>query len=116
MALSGSILFHNPRCSKSREAVALLESKKIDFRIVEYIKEPYTEADLHSLLELLGMEPSQLIRKKDDLYSELNLAEKSEAELLKAMVKNPALIERPIFFHNKKAVVGRPPENILDIL
>lgn len=116
MALSGSILFHNPRCSKSREALALLEKKEVDVKVVEYLKDPYSEADLKSLLKLLDMEPSELARKKDDLYGELKLSGKSEAEHLKAMVKHPALVERPIFFHNKKAVVGRPPENVLEIL
>lgn len=116
MALNGSILFHNPRCSKSREALALLEKKKVDVKVIEYLKEPYSESDLTLLLKLLDMQPSELTRKKDELYADLKLSGQTEADHFKAMIKHPALVERPIFFHNKKAVVGRPPESILKIL
>lgn len=113
-----STLYHNPRCSKSREALQLLEAKgcKPDVRL--YLDMPPTAKELKELLATLGISARQLLRKTEDAYKELNLADEklSEAALIKTMVANPKLIERPIFINNGKAVVGRPPENVLTIL
>ena len=111
-------LYHNPRCSKSREALALLQTRGCEPEIVLYIDTPPTAKHLKELLATLGIDARQLIRKTEDAYKELNLADEklSDAALIKAMVANPKLIERPIFINNGHAVVGRPPENVLDIL
>ena len=111
-------LYHNPRCSKSREALALLQASGCEPEIVLYLDTPPTTKQLKELLATLSINARQLIRKTEDAYKELNLADEklSEAALIKAMVANPKLIERPIFINNRKAVVGRPPENVLDIL
>ncbi len=111
-------LYHNPRCSKSREALALLQAKGCEPDIVLYLDAPPTAKQLKELLTRLGINARQLIRKTEDAYKELNLADEklSDAALIKAMVANPKLIERPIFINSGKAVVGRPPENVLAIL
>ena len=111
-------LYHNPRCSKSREALALLQANGCEPDIVLYIDTPPTAKQLKALLATLGITARQLMRKTEDAYKELNLADEklSEAALIKAMVTNPKLIERPIFMNNGKAIVGRPPENVLAIL
>ncbi|SFM49071.1 arsenate reductase (glutaredoxin) [Marinobacter zhejiangensis] len=111
-------IFHNPRCSKSRQTLALLEEKGLQPEIIRYLETPPTEAELNTILDLLGVEPRQLMRTKEDLYAELNLAnpELSREELIQAMAENPKLIERPIVIHGGKAVLGRPPENVLEIL
>ena len=111
-------LYHNPRCSKSREALALLQANGCEPDIVLYIDTPPTAKQLKALVATLGITARQLIRKTEDAYKELNLADEklSEAALIKAMVTNPKLIERPIFMNNGKAIVGRPPENVLAIL
>ena len=111
-------LYHNPHCSKSREALALLQAKGCEPDIVLYLDAPPTAKQLKELLTRLGINARQLIRKTEDAYKELNLADEklSDAALIKAMVANPKLIERPIFINSGKAVVGRPPENVLAIL
>lgn len=115
--MSNVIIYHNPRCSKSRQTLALIEGKGITPAIVEYLKQPPTVAELKELLTKLNLSPHKLIRKKEQAYTELNLSEKnSEASLLKAMVLHPVLIERPIVVKGNKACLGRPPENVLEIL
>jgi len=111
-------LYHNPRCSKSREALALLQANGCEPDIVLYIDTPPTAKQLKVLVATLGITARQLIRKTEDAYKELNVADEklSEAALIKAMAANPKLIERPIFMNNGKAIVGRPPENVLAIL
>jgi arsenate reductase (glutaredoxin) len=111
-------LYHNPRCSKSRDALALLQAKGCDPDIVLYLDTPPTAKQIKELLSNLGIDARQLLRKTEDAYKELGLANEklSEAALIKAMVANPKLIERPIFIHQGKAVIGRPPENVLSIL
>ncbi|RYY76400.1 MAG: arsenate reductase (glutaredoxin) [Gammaproteobacteria bacterium] len=111
-------LYHNPRCSKSRDALALLHAKGCEPDIVLYLDNPPTAKKLKELLATLGINARQLLRKTEDAYKELNLADEklSETALIKAMVTNPKLIERPIFINNGKATVGRPPENVLTIL
>jgi len=111
-------LYHNPRCSKSREALALLEANGCKPEVVLYLDTPPTAKQLKTLLASLDISARQLLRKTEDLYKELNLADEklSEAALIKAMVANPKLIERPIFINGDRAIVGRPPENVLTIL
>ncbi|MES2823968.1 MAG: arsenate reductase (glutaredoxin) [Pseudomonadota bacterium] len=111
-------LYHNPRCSKSREALALLQAKGLQPNLVLYLENPPTTKVLTELLTLLKISARQLLRKNEDAYKELNLANEklSETALIKAMVSNPKLIERPIAINGSKAIIGRPPENVLSIL
>lgn len=111
-------LYHNPRCSKSREALTLLEANGCEPEIFLYLNTPPTVQQLKALLASLNINARQLVRKTENIYKELNLADEklSEAALIKAMIANPTLIERPIFINGDKAVVGRPPENVLTIL
>ncbi len=111
-------LYHNPRCSKSREALALLQAQGCEPDVVLYLETPPTAKQLKALLANLGISARQLLRKTEDAYKDLNLADEklSEAALIKAMITNPKLIERPIFVSGDKAVIGRPPETVLSIL
>jgi len=111
-------IYHNPRCSKSRETLALLEKKGVTPRVVEYLKEPPSAKELDAILARLKMEPRDLMRRKEAPFSELKLdnPKLTRAQLIKAMVENPVLIERPIVLSGAKAALGRPPENVLDIL
>ncbi len=112
------ILYHNPRCSKSRQTLELLRSKGVEPAIVEYLKTPPDAAQLDDILNRLGIDPRALIRKTESIYREAGLDDLSldRATLIAAMVANPALIERPIVLANGKAAIGRPPENVLSIL
>lgn len=111
-------IYHNPRCSKSRQTLELLQQRHIDTEVVEYLKTPPSREELESVLALLGLEPRQLMRQGESEYSELGLDNPAlgREDLLNAMLAHPKLIERPIVVHNGKAVVGRPPENVLDII
>lgn len=112
-------IYHNPRCSKSRETLSLLKANGVEPEVVLYLETPPDAATLKSLLEKLGFASARdLMRQKEDLYKELNLAEStlSEDQLIKAMVDNPKLIERPIVVANGQARIGRPPESVLEIL
>lgn len=111
-------LYHNPRCSKSRQALALLQEHGIEPDTVLYLEQPPTLAQLRELLAKLGMAPRELLRKGEDAYKALNLADASLSDevLLKAMVAQPKLIERPIAVRGDRAVVGRPPERVLELL
>ncbi|TBM24083.1 arsenate reductase (glutaredoxin) [Hafnia paralvei] len=112
-------IYHNPRCSKSRETLALLQEQGIEPQIIQYLDTPPDAATLKTLLKELGFSSArQLMRHKEDLYKELNLADESltEDQLIDAMVNHPKLIERPIVVKGKKARIGRPPEQILEIL
>jgi arsenate reductase len=111
-------IFHNPRCSKSRATLALLQEKGIEPEIRLYLEEPPTEDELRSVLKLLGRPARELIRKGEAEYREQGLAnpELDEDALIAAMVRTPKLIERPIVLANGKAAVGRPPESVLEIL
>ncbi|MGH8492603.1 MAG: arsenate reductase (glutaredoxin) [Moraxellaceae bacterium] len=110
--------YHNPRCSKSREALALLESKGQTPHIVRYLETPPDAATLKTLLKTLGLTARELLRKKEAEYAELGLDDSSlsEAQLIAAMVAHPRLIERPIAIDGKRAVIGRPPEKVLELL
>lgn len=108
-------IYHNPRCTKSRETLALLQSQGITPQVVEYLATPPDAATLERLLQLLQLEPRQLMRRKEAEYAELGLDNPalSRAHLIAAMVQHPRLIERPIVVAGDKAVLGRPPENVL---
>jgi len=109
-------IWHNSRCSKSRNAFNYLNEKGIEFKVKEYLKEPITKEELKDILEKLNFKPSDLVRKKEAIYKDLNLKEATEDELLEAMVENPKLIERPIIVNGNKAVVARPLEEIEKVL
>ena len=112
-------IYHNPRCSKSRETLSLLQSRGIDPQVVLYLDTPPDADTMHELLQLLGREsPRELMRQKEDLYKSLNLADQalSDAALIQAMVDNPKLIERPIVVSRGQARIGRPPEQVLEIV
>lgn len=112
-------IYHNPRCSKSRETLALLEKRGIRPTVVEYLKNPPDAATLRRVLRALKLKPRDLLRKGESPYRELGLDDASldDAALIDAMVENPVLIERPIVVvDDERAAVGRPPENVLDIL
>lgn len=112
-------IYHNPRCSKSRQTLALLQERGIELEVVEYLKTPPSEAQLSDIIASLGLGTARdLMRKKEAEYKDLNLADENltEAQLVQAMVNHPRLIERPIVINDGKAAIGRPPENVLDIL
>ena len=110
-------IYHNPRCSKSRQALALLEQQGDELEVIHYIETPPDSATLSGLLQQLGLTARELIRKGEDTYKELNLAnpELSEAELVQAMADYPRLIERPIVIRDGQAIIARPPEKILEL-
>lgn len=111
-------IYHNPRCSKSRQTLTLLQEKGVEPEVVEYLKTPPSKETLSQLLDQLGLEPRDAMRRKEAVYKELNLADPdlSRDALIAAMVENPILIERPIVSTNGKAALGRPPEAVLEIL
>ncbi len=111
-------IYHNPRCGKSRQTLALLREKGVEPDIVEYLKTPPSAAALDRILKQLDMQPRELMRRKEKAYGEDSLADESlkRRELIRAMVENPILIERPIVLAGDKAALGRPPENALAIL
>ena len=111
-------IYHNPRCSKSRQTLQLLKDRGIEPTIIEYLQTPPDAETLKGILAKLGLSPRQLMRRKEDAYSANGLADDSldEDQLIDAMVANPILIERPIVLANGKAALGRPPEQVLEIL
>ncbi len=110
-------IYHNPRCSKSRATLALLQERDIEPQIIEYLKTPPTAAELKTLLSLLEMKPEQLVRKVEDIYrNEYAGKTLTDAQWINAMVEHPALIERPIVVSGNRAILGRPPENVLKLL
>ncbi|MEE2029756.1 putative protein YfgD [Shewanella oneidensis] len=111
-------IYHNPRCSKSRETLALLEQQGCDITVVEYLENPPSAAEIHEILAKLQLSARELIRTKEDEYQALGLSDPtlSEETLIKAMVNTPKLIERPIVLANQQAAIGRPLENVLNIL
>ena len=110
--------YHNPRCSKSRQTLEILNRKNLDIDIVEYLKSPLDINEISNLLKKLGYTARDLLRKGEDVYKNENLSDESFTEdfLIDMMSKNPILIERPIVVSNGKAVIGRPPEKVLEIL
>lgn len=110
-------IYHNPRCTKSRATLALLEENGIAPDVVEYLKTPPTAAELQAILVKLGMPAEQLVRKGEELYKEKYSGKHlTEAQWIEAMVRDPTLIERPIVVSGRRAVLGRPPENVQKLL
>lgn len=111
-------IWHNPRCSKSRGTLDLLQERGVQPVIIDYQQQPPTVAEIEQALDLLGLEPRGLMRKGENVYAELGLddPELTRKQLIEAMAANPILIERPIVFANGKAAIGRPAENVLAIL
>ena len=111
-------IFHNPNCSKCRLTMDLLNEKGIETAIVEYLNSPPNTDELNEVLDLLGLEPRDLMRKHETPYKENNLdnPDLTREQLIQAMIDNPILIERPIIINGNKATIGRPPEKVLDIL
>ena len=116
--MSSITIWHNPRCSKSRRALQLIRDRGVEPRIVEYLKTPPSKTELSDALGKLGLEPRALMRNQEAPYLALSLADEglSRAELLDAMVENPVLIERPLVIVGERAVLGRPPEKVLELL
>jgi arsenate reductase len=111
-------IYHNPRCSKSRQTLALIREAGIDPEVVEYLDDPPTQAELDRILKMLQLEPHELMRKNEEAYKEMGLGKKSlsRAAAIKLMVEHPKLIERPIVVQGKQAILGRPPENVRALL
>lgn len=110
-------IWHNPRCSKSRNSNNLLEERDIEVEVFKYLDESITTEQLSDILSMLNMKPQELMRKGEDIYKELNLKdEEDEAKLIEAMIANPKLIERPIVIKGNRAVIGRPIENVVELL
>lgn len=111
-------IYHNPRCSKSRQTLELLSEKSVDTNIVEYLKTPPTSAELAQILDKLGLQPRQLMRKNEAEYKASGADNEtlSQQQLIDIMIANPKLIERPIVINGDKATIGRPPVNVLDII
>ncbi len=111
-------IYHNPKCSKSRQTLKLLEEQATGIDVIEYLKNPPTIKKLKEILSLLKISPRELMRKKETEYKELMLSNSnlSDKDLIESMVKHPILIERPIVLANGKAALGRPPENVLNII
>ena len=108
-------IYHNPRCSKSRETLALLINQGISFETIEYLKTPLSAQEFASLAKMLGTNALGLVRKKEVEFTALNLESASDQSIFEAIVKAPNLLERPIVVHKEKAAIGRPPENILSL-
>ena len=110
-------IWHNPRCSKSRQTLALLEEAGPALKVRPYLNDPPNRAELEAALKMLGLRPSELIRSGEKIYRELGLSQDSDDNaLISAMLEHPILIERPVVIGNGKAAIGRPPEAVLDIL
>ncbi len=113
-----TVIYHNPRCSKCRTTLSILEEKGVDFEVIKYLESPPTAAELKGLLGDLGLNARDLMRKGESEYKSQNLNDESlsEDDLIQAMVSTPILIERPIIKTGKGIVIGRPPENVLTII
>jgi arsenate reductase len=110
-------IYYNPRCLKCRETLKLIESKGKTAEIVDYLNHPPTLETLQNIIKVLGIKPEELLRKKEPVFIERYKGKKlSDKEFLEAMVQNPQLIERPIVIDGNKAIIGRPPERVLDLL
>jgi arsenate reductase len=110
-------IYHNPRCTKSRESLKLLEDKGVQIQVIEYLTQIPTKAELKSVLKLLGISAFELLRKNEEIFKEqFKGIDLTEEEWIEVMIEHPKLIERPIVINGKKAVIGRPPERVLEIL
>ena len=116
--MSNIQIWHNPRCSKSRNALKFLEDEGIDAQVVKYLDVPHTKEEIKSLIKMLGLDSArELMRTKEEIYKTLDLKNvDDEEQLIEAMVNNPKLIERPIVIKDNKAAIGRPIENIIDLV
>jgi arsenate reductase len=115
--MSDLSIYHNPRCGKSRNTLAIISDKGLDVSVIEYLKTPPTKEELKAVVNKLGIKPEQLLRKGEAVFKEKYKGkELSDAEWIEAMVANPILIERPIVIKGNKAVIGRPPENVLELI
>ena len=115
--MSKLTIMHNPRCSKSREALKILEENGVNAEIVKYLETPPTKEEIKELLKMLGLNARDLMRTKEEIYKELNLKDvEDEEKLIEAMAEHPRLIERPIVIKDTKAVIGRPASKIVDFL
>ena len=115
--LSKITIYHNPRCGKSRNTLKILQEARLDFKIVEYLKNPPGVEELSEVLEKLGISPIDLIRKGESEYKNLIKGKTlSDRQLIELMSQNPILIERPVVFNESQAIIGRPPENVLQII
>ena len=111
------VIYHNPRCSKSRETIEILETQKANHEVIKYLDEPLSAEKLGKIVKLLNIKPIELIRKNETIWKEnFKDLDFSDSELIKVMAKYPILIERPIVINGDKAVIGRPPKKILDII
>ncbi|MCA9741700.1 MAG: arsenate reductase (glutaredoxin) [Deferribacteres bacterium] len=116
--MAQNVIYHNPRCSKSREALKLLQDNAMPVEIIEYLKTPPSVHVLDGLCTLLGLTPQELLRSKENRFKELSLSLKdarSREEWLQILADNPKLIERPIVVYNGKATLGRPPQRVLEL-
>lgn len=111
------VVFHNPRCSKSRRALELLREHGVEPEVVEYLESPLSAAQVKELLDKLGVEPHALLRRGEAAYKELGLSpESSKSEVARAIAAHPILLERPLIVVGKRAVIGRPPERALELI
>ena len=108
-------MLHNPRCSKSRQTLALLEGKSIKLNIIEYLTNPPTSSDLRLVVELLGVRPKDIVRTKEDEFRSSDIDLEDDEAVLSLLERQPKLIERPIVWTDTKAVIARPPENVEDL-
>jgi len=110
-------IWHNPKCSKSREAMAILEENNCESEVIKYLEQTPSEDEIKETLKMLSLSARELMRTKEELYKELNLEnENDEDKLIEAMAKNPSLIERPVLIKNNKAIIGRPTSIIGDFI
>lgn len=111
-------IYHNPRCSKSRQTLAIMEQNNASPEVIEYLKQPPSAEELREILTLLKLKPRDLMRKNEQEYKDNNLGDEtlSDEELIEAMCQHPKLIERPIIISGKHAVIGRPPEKVLELI
>ncbi len=111
-------IYHNPRCSKSRQTLQLLKDNNIEPEVVKYLETPPGREELEQILDMLGLEPRELMRRKEKEYKELGLDDPglTRDQLIDAMVEHPRLIERPIVVKDGRAAIGRPPEKVLELL
>ena len=115
--MSKVTIWHNPRCSKSRNAATLLEEQGVDAEVVKYLETPPSKDEIKEVLKMLGISARELMRTKEAIYKELGLKDvEDEEKLIEAMVEHPKLIERPIVIKDGKAAIGRPIEKIVDLL
>ena len=111
-------IFHNPRCSKSRKTLEIIEINDVEVQVILYLQDPPSVSELNSLLEKLGMKASELVRKGESIITQLDidLSSISNDDLISIMAEHPILIERPIVFNESSAIIGRPPENVEELL